>query len=34
MNAGLLNNEIKINLLVVERSYSLISFASNWLYII
>jgi hypothetical protein len=29
INAGLLNNKIKINLLVVERSYYVISFASN-----
>ena len=29
INAGLLNNKIKINLLVVERSYKIISFASN-----
>jgi len=29
INAGLLNNKIKINLLVVERSYNIISFASN-----
>ena len=29
INAGLLSNEIKNNLLVVERSYNKISFASN-----
>jgi hypothetical protein len=29
INAGLLNNKIKTNLLVVERSYIIISFASN-----
>ena len=29
INAGLLSNKIKTNLLVVERSYNKISFASN-----
>ena len=29
INAGLLSNKIKTNPLVVERSYSIISFASN-----